>query len=129
MCIRDRKRTASVRRIFRNINFRIYVAKIPNKNEFPCRWITDCLLYTSFDGANGSEADGKHQVYDWARYIRTVKELQPGAVTAIMGDDIRWVGNEAGRGRAEEWSATALAPASVGLKDPTPAVEALTRCV
>ena len=43
-----------------------------------------------------------------------------------MGDDIRWVGNEAGRGRAEEWSATALAPASVGLKDPTPAVEALT---
>lgn len=101
-------------------------------DDFFVRQITELLTGYGeiaevwFDGANGSEADGKHQVYDWARYIRTVKELQPGAVTAIMGDDIRWVGNEAGRGRAEEWSATALAPASVGLKDPTPAVEALT---
>lgn len=73
-----------------------------------------------FDGANGSAADGKHQVYDWARYMRTVKALQPDAVTAIKGDDIRWVGNEDGTGRAEEWSATAFAPASVNLRDPLP---------
>lgn len=78
-----------------------------------------------FDGANGSEADGKSQVYDWARYIETVRRLQPGAVTAIMGDDIRWIGNEAGKGRAEEWSASAMAPASVKLKNPAPAIAKL----
>lgn len=78
-----------------------------------------------FDGANGSEADGKHQVYDWPRYVATVKSLQPDAVTAIMGDDIRWVGNEAGKGRDEEWSATVLPPASVTLRDPDPEIAAL----
>lgn len=79
-----------------------------------------------FDGANGSEADGKHQVYDWARYMATVEKLQPGAVTAIKGNDIRWVGNEAGKGRDEEWSATALAPEAVVLRDPDPMIESLT---
>lgn len=29
---------------------------------------------------------------------------------AIMGDDVRWVGNEKGYGRETEWSATALVP-------------------
>nr|MDE6126344.1 alpha-L-fucosidase [Muribaculaceae bacterium] len=38
--------------------------------------------------------------------------LQPDAVTAIMGDDVRWVGNEKGLGRETEWSATALLPDS-----------------
>jgi alpha-L-fucosidase len=37
--------------------------------------------------------------------------LQPDAVIAIQGDDVRWVGNEAGLGRETEWSATALMPA------------------
>lgn len=79
-----------------------------------------------FDGANGSAADGKHQVYDWMRYVRTVKELQPDAVTAIKGDDIRWVGNEKGIGRVEEWSAAALAPTSVGLRNPSSVIKELT---
>lgn len=26
--------------------------------------------------------------------IKTIRRLQPKAVTAIMGDDVRWVGNE-----------------------------------
>lgn len=42
--------------------------------------------------------------------MQTVKELQPHAVTAIMGEDVRWVGNERGIGRETEWSATALTP-------------------
>ena len=29
---------------------------------------------------------------------------------AIMGDDVRWVGNEKGLGRETEWSATVLTP-------------------
>lgn len=78
-----------------------------------------------FDGANGSEADGKSQTYDWPRYIKAVKELQPHAVTAVMGDDIRWVGNEEGKGRDAEWSPSAMAPASTPLKNPSPAIKAL----
>lgn len=42
--------------------------------------------------------------------IKTIRRLQPKAVTAIMGDDVRWVGNEKGIGRETEWSATALPP-------------------
>lgn len=78
-----------------------------------------------FDGANGSDKDGKHQTYDWPRYIKAVKDLQPAAVTAVMGDDIRWVGNEEGKGRDEEWSASAMAPTANPLTDPTPAIKAL----
>lgn len=40
----------------------------------------------------------------------TIRALQPKAVTAIMGDDVRWVGNEKGIGRETEWSATVLTP-------------------
>ncbi|MDD4602961.1 MAG: alpha-L-fucosidase [Bacteroidales bacterium] len=57
-----------------------------------------------FDGACGEGPNGKKQVYDWSSYYQLVRELQPGAVIAIMGPDVRWVGNEAGYGREEEWS-------------------------
>ena len=36
--------------------------------------------------------------------------MQPEAVTAIMGEDVRWVGTETGYGRETEWSVTVLAP-------------------
>lgn len=63
-----------------------------------------------FDGACGEGPNGKKQEYDWSRFKATIEELQPNAVTAIMGDDVRWVGNEKGMGRETEWSATALTP-------------------
>lgn len=63
-----------------------------------------------FDGACGEGPNGKKQVYDWARFKEHIKKLQPDAVTAIMGDDVRWVGNEKGQGRTTEWSTTALSP-------------------
>lgn len=63
-----------------------------------------------FDGACGEGPNGKKQQYDWERYRRTIQRLQPEAVMAIMGDDVRWVGNEKGMGRENEWSATALTP-------------------
>lgn len=65
-----------------------------------------------FDGANGEGPNGKRQVYDWEEILKTIRTLQPKAVTAIMGDDVRWVGNEGGLGRETEWSVTALTPGS-----------------
>jgi len=57
-----------------------------------------------FDGANGEGSDGRVQQYDWDRYHRVVRALQPGAVLSVCGPDVRWCGNEAGHTRADEWS-------------------------
>jgi alpha-L-fucosidase len=57
-----------------------------------------------FDGACGEGPNGKRQVYDWAGYFALIRELQPGAVISIMGPDARWIGNEAGVTRENEWS-------------------------
>ncbi|MDE6524825.1 MAG: alpha-L-fucosidase, partial [Paramuribaculum sp.] len=63
-----------------------------------------------FDGACGEGPNGKKQVYDWPRFRKVMEELQPEAVLAITGDDVRWVGNEGGVGRETEWSVTPLMP-------------------
>lgn len=65
------------------------------------------------DGACGEGPDGRTQEYDLPRFRETIAKLQPGAVVAIMGDDVRWVGNENGEGRTTEWSVTPLAPRTV----------------
>ena len=65
-----------------------------------------------FDGACAEGTNGKRQVYDWQAYLETIHKLQPNAVSAIMGDDVRWVGNEGGLGRDTEWSATVYTPDS-----------------
>ncbi len=57
-----------------------------------------------FDGACGEGPNGKRQSYDFASYHRLVRELQPNAVIAISGPDVRWVGNETGVARETEWS-------------------------
>lgn len=64
------------------------------------------------DGACGEGPNGRKQEYDWESILRTIHTLQPNAVTAIMGCDVRWVGNEGGLGRETEWSTTVLAPGS-----------------
>lgn len=63
-----------------------------------------------FDGANGEGPSGKVQEYDWTRFYHVIDSLQPNTVKAIMGDDVRWVGNENGLGRETEWSVTPLQP-------------------
>lgn len=63
-----------------------------------------------FDGACGEGPNGKKQEYDWTRFREVIERLQPEAVMAIMGDDVRWVGNERGMGRETEWSLTAMVP-------------------
>ena len=58
-----------------------------------------------FDGANGEGPNGKRQVYDWKRYIATVRKLQPNAVIfSDAGPDVRWVGNENGVAPETSWS-------------------------
>jgi alpha-L-fucosidase len=57
-----------------------------------------------FDGACGEGPNGKRQEYDWASYYRLVRELQPAALIAICGPDVRWVGNESGVARENESS-------------------------
>lgn len=57
-----------------------------------------------FDGANGEGPNGKKQVYDFERWYKHIRQLQPEATIAIMGPDVRWVGTESGYGRETEWS-------------------------
>jgi alpha-L-fucosidase len=64
-----------------------------------------------FDGACGEGPNGKRQVYDWAGYYALIRELQPKALIAISGPDVRWVGNESGVARETEWSVQSASPA------------------
>ncbi len=57
-----------------------------------------------FDGANGEGPSGKQQIYDFNRWYAHIRKLQPAAVIAVMGPDVRWVGTESGYGRDTEWS-------------------------
>ena len=70
-----------------------------------------------FDGACGEGPNGKKQVYDWTAYYKVVRELQPDAVIAICGPDVRWVGNETGVARETEWSVQPARSAASGGKD------------
>ena len=88
----------------------------PRYNDFFIRQLTELLTNYGevhevwFDGANGEGPNGKKQVYDWDAFYQTIQRLQPKAVMAIMGDDVRWVGNEKGVGPETEWNATVLTP-------------------
>lgn len=79
-------------------------------NDFFVNQLTELLTQYGqvdevwFDGANGEGPNGKRQVYDWMRYYQTIRDLQPQAVIAVMGPDVRWVGTESGYGRVMEWS-------------------------
>ncbi|WP_242695916.1 alpha-L-fucosidase [Desertivirga brevis] len=57
-----------------------------------------------FDGANGEGPGGKKQDYDFDSWYKLIRKLQPQAVIAVMGPDVRWVGTESGYGRETEWS-------------------------
>lgn len=88
----------------------------PRYNELFVKQLTELLTQYGaidevwFDGANGEGPNGKQQEYDWSRFYNVIDSLQPGAVKANMGDDVRWVGNEKGLGRETEWSVTPLYP-------------------
>lgn len=79
-------------------------------NDFFLKQLTELLTQYGridevwFDGANGEGPNGKKQVYDFERWYKLIRKLQPAAVIAVMGPDVRWVGTETGYGRETEWS-------------------------
>jgi alpha-L-fucosidase len=91
-------------------------------NDFFVQQLTELLTNYGridevwFDGAKGDGPNGKKQVYDFDRWYKLIRQLQPTAVIAIMGPDVRWVGTETGYGREMEWSvvpANNLNPATI----------------
>ena len=57
------------------------------------------------DGACGEGPNGRKQVYDFPGIIRLVRKYQPNAVIfQDGGPDVRWIGNESGRARRNEWA-------------------------
>src|SRR5690606_16658294 len=82
----------------------------PEYNDFFVEQLTELLTKYGqidevwFDGANGEGPNGKKQVYDFERWYQLIRKLQPSAVIAVMGPDVRWVGTETGYGRETEWS-------------------------
>jgi len=79
-------------------------------NDHFCRQLEELLTdYGTvaevwFDGACGEGPNGKKQVYDFPRWYALIRKLQPDALIAICGPDIRWVGNESGVAREGESS-------------------------
>jgi alpha-L-fucosidase len=59
-----------------------------------------------FDGANPDRRVPEY--YDYAAWYDLIRKLQPHAVIACKGPDVRWVGNEDGVGRTTEWSVIPL---------------------
>lgn len=64
-----------------------------------------------FDGARAQDV-GDWQ-YDFDRYYDIIHKLQPKAIIANCGPDVRWIGNEAGQARKSEWSVITSGSASV----------------
>lgn len=53
---------------------------------------------------DGEGCDELWEKYDVAGWIKLIRQLQPNAVTAGCGNDVRWCGNEVGVCRKSEWS-------------------------
>ena len=67
-----------------------------------------------FDGAEGNTV--KRETYDYPAFYDMIGKLQPNAVVAVGGNDVRWVGNEAGIARNNEWGPVAVRDAGDGGK-------------
>lgn len=83
----------------------------PEYDDFYVAQLTELLTQYGdifcvwLDGACGAHMDGKQkQVYDFARYYATIRQLQPNSIISNCGPDIRWVGNEGGYARESEWN-------------------------
>lgn len=57
-----------------------------------------------FDGAHPKPGSG--QKYDYAAWLSMIRTLAPNAVIQGKGPDVRWIGNERGDTRKDEWNVT-----------------------
>ncbi|MFI6902980.1 alpha-L-fucosidase [Nonomuraea sp. NPDC050394] len=57
-----------------------------------------------FDGSLGRIPPGKTEKYDFDSWYALIRDLAPHATIAVAGPDVRWVGNEGGLARENEWS-------------------------
>ncbi len=73
-----------------------------------------------WDGANGEGPNGKKQVYDWNKFIKTVRDISPSTVVfSDVGPDIRWVGNENGIAGTTNWNLLDTVGFAPGIKAPS----------
>lgn len=70
-----------------------------------------------FDGAQGHIPPDKVESYDWDSWYALVRALAPGAAIAVTGPDLRWVGNESGLAREDEWSVVPVKENQYGRTD------------
>ncbi|MET9758856.1 alpha-L-fucosidase [Streptomyces sp. NPDC006372] len=70
-----------------------------------------------FDGAQGRIPPDKVEKYDWDSWYTLVRSLAPDAVVAVTGPDVRWVGNEGGLAREDEWSVVPVQEKDYGRTD------------
>lgn len=59
-----------------------------------------------FDGAAGNTET--QELFDYPAFYDLIGKLQPDAVVAVGGRDVRWVGNEHGTARQNEWAPMAV---------------------
>jgi alpha-L-fucosidase len=57
-----------------------------------------------FDGAQGRIPPDKVESYDFPSWYKLIRALVPQATIAVSGPDVRWVGNESGLARPDEFS-------------------------
>lgn len=70
-----------------------------------------------FDGAQGHIPPDKVEKYDWDSWYTLVRSLAPAATVAVSGPDVRWVGNEGGLAREDEWSVVPVQEKDYGRTD------------
>ncbi|MBC9715748.1 alpha-L-fucosidase [Streptomyces sp. TRM66268-LWL] len=70
-----------------------------------------------FDGAQGRIPPDKVERYDWDSWYQLVRTLAPDATIAVSGPDVRWVGNEGGLAREDEWSVVPVQEKDYGRTD------------
>ena len=70
-----------------------------------------------FDGAQGRIPSDKVESYDWDSWYTLVRALAPDAAIAVTGPDLRWVGNESGLAREDEWSVVPVKENQYGRTD------------
>ena len=70
-----------------------------------------------FDGAQGRIPPDQVEVYDWDSWYALIRALAPEAAIAVSGPDVRWVGNEGGSARENEWSTVPVKETDNGRTD------------